>query len=390
MVCMTEERAAADFSTAVAVAREHLDSLMARTTDNLARMARPLSPEHNPVTADGASTPAAPVDVAALRRAALTTSHGLTGTQAVFTEEHTTFLADLGRDLRKSGVGTPHYEAVAEAAGRAVCDEFGYPYPGGAELTYRQAAELGIPDGLTELLHAVDDGIRIVALGAVEDDEAGVPASLPAEVVDVIHPTHAVTVVRLQARTRPPGWAGQALEVRTPASPTVWHQFASALPPNEHGFLEFHCPSSTVGVPEPGETWVVANPTGGLGIPQDWTGEVVMIALGAGLAALRALVLEVAERSDRPRIHLYWAVRTADELHEIDGLRGLDTGFPWFTFTPVVAAEGSCTAAETAVAEHPGRKVLTLVSGEDAASVAEQVRVLTEGGVDPTYIIAEP
>lgn len=402
MVPMTEERDAADLSTAVSEARRRIDSLTLRTTENLGHLLPALTPSHSPRHADGAAVPPAPLDVDTLQRDTLHAVDGLTGDRAEFTTEHTTLLADIGRELRKFGVTVEHYAAVAEAAGRAVCGEFGHPYPG-ADLTYRQSAELGIPDGVTELLHAVDNAIRIVALGAVEDDDAGIPASLAAEVLEVEQRTASVTVVRLQAQTLTPGWAGQALEVRTPSTPDVWHQFASALPPNEHGYLEFHCPSSVTGTaqtPQVGETWVVANPTGGLGVPRDWSGEVVMLALGGGLAALRALVLEMSGRPDRPGhpgpsgrpdVHLYWGVTDSTELHELDGLNGLASGFPWFTFTPVVLDEDHDTAAGAAVSDgriRPG--VLTLVSGEDAATVAEQVRLLTDAGADRSDIIAEP
>lgn len=398
MVPMTQERGRTtdldDLASTVQVARERIDSITARTRTHFTTLATPLAPDHSPSTAGGAAAPAAPVPREMLRRAVLHASNGLTGNQAEFGEHHTAQLAYLGRDLRKFGVTMQHYEAAAEAAGRAVCEEFGHPYPG-VDLTYRRAAELGIPDGLTELLQAVDNAVRIVALGAVEDDEAGVPASLSATVLEVAHRTAQTTVVRLQASSPETGWAGQTLEVRTPATPDEWQQYASALPPNQAGYLEFHCPASA-GEPEVGETWVVANPTGGLGIPtgDDAPSDVVMIAVNSGLAALRALVMEVSGADDPPPVHLFWGADTSRDLHGLTDLRGLERGFPWFTFTPVVTDEDHVTAAETALATtltaaHRGR-TLVLVSGENPDTVRDQVHVLTDAGVDPEQIIAEP
>lgn len=406
MVSMTDERgrAATDLAelgsleSTVRAARRRIDSITARARGHLTALASPLTPEHSPSTAHGTVLPPSPVPPAMLRRAVLYASEGIDDNQAEFTAEHTAYLADLGRDLRKYGVTVTHYEAAAAAAGRALCEEFGVPYPG-VDLTYRRAAELGIPDGLTELLQVVDDAVRIVALGAVEDDEAGVPASLSATVLEVLHRTAQTTVVRLQASSPETGWAGQALEVLTPSAPEVWHQYASALPPNPAGYLEFHCPASA-GEPEVGETWVVANPTGGLGVPTgaDTPAAVVMIALNTGLAALRSLVLDVATMDDPPPVHLFWGTDSSRDLHSLSDLRGLESGFPWLTFTPVVADEDHCTAAEAALA-HPSAPSLApphrdgtfvLVSGEDPASVGAQVRTLTDAGVDPEQIIAEP
>jgi NAD(P)H-flavin reductase len=398
MVPMTQERGRTtdldDLASTVQVARERIDSITARTRTHFTTLATPLAPDHSPSPAGGAAAPTAPVPREMLRRAVLHASNGLTGNQAEFGEHHTAQLAYLGRDLRKFGVTMQHYEAAAEAAGRAVCEEFGHPYPG-VDLTYRRAAELGIPDGLTELLQAVDNAVRIVALGAVEDDEAGVPASLSATVLEVAHRTAQTTVVRLQASSPETGWAGQTLEVRPPAAPDEWQQYASALPPNQAGYLEFHCPASA-GEPEVGETWVVANPTGGLGIPtgDDAPSDVVMIAVNSGLAALRALVMEVSGADDPPPVHLFWGADTSRDLHGLADLRGLERGFPWFTFTPVVTDEDHVTAAETALATtltatHRG-STLVLVSGEDPDTVRDQVHVLTDAGVDPEQIIAEP
>lgn len=406
MVPMTDERgrattdvAALDaLGPAVRSARTRIDGITARARDHLRTLTSPLAPDHSPATATGAAVPPAPVPPEMLRRAILHAADGIVAGQTAFTADHTADLADIGRDLRKYGVTLAHYEAAAEAAGRAVCEEFGVPYPG-VGLTYRRAAELGIPDGLTELLHVVDDAVRIVALGAVEDDEAGIPACLSATVLDVAHRTTRTTVVRLQASSPETGWAGQALEVRTPAMPDVWHQYASALPPNPAGYLEFHCPAAA-GEPEVGETWVIANPTGGLGVPTgaDSPATVVMIAVNTGLAALRALVLDLSSLDDPPPVHLFWGADTSRDLHSLGDLRGLEAGFPWLTVTPVVVDEDHVTAAEAALDAALGRTpgdgrrdgAFVLVSGDDPDTVRRQVRILTDVGVDPEQIIAEP
>lgn len=385
-------------STAVAATRRRIDAVVARTRthiDALAASAGPLTPAASPSTADGTVAPPAPLDRDLLRRAAWYAADNLTGDRAEFTGECTSWLADLGRDLRKYGVTTGHYGVAVEAVGRAVCDELDYPWPG-ADLTYRQAEQLGLPDGLTELLQAVDLAVRIVALGAVDDEDSGVPAAVSAEVLEVVPRTARVTVVRLQADNPRTGWPGQSLDVRTPARPDEWQQMASALPPNDDGYLEFHCTVDGDGtgaaLPQVGERWVVANPTGGLGIP-DSSGpsDVLMIAVNGGLAALRALVLDVAGRENRPQVRLYWQTESSRDLHDKQGLQNFDRAFPWLTTDVVVLDEDRRTAAEAAVSDGAAAAAgLVLVSADTPAAARRQLDVLTAAGVDPDTVIAEP
>ena len=414
MVRMTEEEpgrpdahsSLSSLSAAVDATRRRINTVAARTRSHLSELTaeHPLAPAASPVSADGTDSPPTPPDRTLFRNAARYAADSLTGERAGFTEECTSRLADLGRDLRKYGVTTDHYAVAVEAAGRAICEEFDYPWPG-ADLTYLRAEQLGLPDGLTELLQAVDLAVRIVALGAVDDEESGVPAAVSAEVLEVVPRTSRVTVVRLQADDPRTGWPGQSLDVRTPARPDVWQQLASALPPNEHGYIEFHCTADGTdgedAPPQVGERWVVANPTGGLGVPEGTDGtdstagtDVLMIAVNGGLAALRALVLDVSGREHRPRVRLYWQTDTSRDLHDKRGLENFDRGFPWLTVTVVVRDEDHLTAAEAAVADGAGQDGTTaglvLVSADTPAAAREQLDVLTAAGVDPDSVIAEP
>ncbi|MGO1891512.1 MAG: hypothetical protein ACTH16_13930, partial [Corynebacterium variabile] len=203
---------------------------------------------------------------------------------------------------------------------------------------------------------------------------------------------------------------------------------ASAIPPNRGGLLEFPFfhPADTPPEVSVGEHWVVANPTGGLELSADTP--TLMIALGAGLAPLRALILDASTRDTVPPVHLYWQVDNPDDLHEYTGMLGLAGVFGWLTFTPVVTdatATGDAawfdtpererftiysrpgpeqlvngeelrhgTAADVAVADNAGntwagRRVLVAGGPEDATAVNEAVSVLTAAGVDPAMITAE-
>lgn len=422
---------APDLSTlsgAVNATYDRLDDLVRVAQRHYSRLAPRIGDVPQPTTADGTVLPPHVPDVAWVRRAALTAADGLTITAngtANFDGNSTAFLADLGRDLRKDGITVAHVAAAAEALGRALCDLYNHSYPG-ADLTYQAAEQAGIPVGLTELLQTVDLGVRIAALGAVEDEDAGIPAAADAEVLEIQHRSPRVTVVRLTATPPQTGWAGQFLEVRTPAEPEQWRSAASAIPPNHGGLLEFPL-VHPVGAPPQvtvGEHWVVANPTGGLELSTDTP--TLMIALGAGLAPLRALILDASTHDTVPPVHLYWQVDNPDDLHEYTGLLGLAGVFDWLTVIPVVTDATATgdedwfatpererftiysrpgpeqlvngedlrhgTAAEVAVADNrqAGRRVLVAGGPEDATAVNEAVNALTAAGVDPAMITAEP
>jgi NAD(P)H-flavin reductase len=424
---------APDLSTlsgAVNATYDRLDDLVATAHGHYRRLAPPLGDVPQPTTVDGTSLPPHVPDVAWVRRAALTAADGLTVTAsgfANFDDSSTAFLADLGRDLRKNGITIEHVAAAAESLGRALCGLYNFPYPG-TDLTYQAAEEAGIPVGLTELLQTVDLGVRIAALGAVEDEDAGIPVASDAEVLEIQQRSPRITVVRLTATPPQTGWAGQFLEARSPGDPDRWQVVASSIPPNHGGLLEFPFfhPADTPPEVSVGEHWVVANPTGGLELSADTP--TLMIALGAGLAPLRALILDASTRDTVPPVHLYWQVDNPDDLHEYTGMLGLAGVFGWLTFTPVVTdatATGDAawfdtpererftiysrpgpeqlvngeelrhgTAADVAVADNAGntwagRRVLVAGGPEDATAVNEAVSVLTAAGVDPAMITAE-
>lgn len=332
-------------SDAVNATYDRIDDVADLALAHYRQTAPPVGGVPQPVTADGTVLPPRIPDAGWVRRAALVAAEGLTFTAsgtASFDAEHTAFLADLGRDLRKDGITVEHHTAAAEALGRALCEIYRQPYPG-VDLTYQAAEDAGLPAGLTELLQTVDLGVRITALGAVEDDDEGIPAAADAEVLEIQPRSPRVTVVRLSATPAQTGWSGQFLEVRSPGDPDHWRSVASSIPPNTEGFLEFALfhpvdrpPAVTVG-----EHWVVANPTGALELPDTPGADatpVTLVALGAGLAPLRALLLDASTRDAVPPVHLYWQVDHRDDLHEYAGLAGLAGIFGWLTVTPVVTA----------------------------------------------------
>lgn len=432
-----------NLSDTVNATYDRLDELHSLVHGIYRRTAPPLGRVPLPVTATGQVCPPLPPDSDWVFRAALVAAEGLVPTDsgaASFNGQSTEFLADLGRDLRKSGITLEHYTAMAAALSQGLCLLYNLPYPG-ADLTYRSAVEQGVPPGLTELLQTVELGVRIAALGAVDDEESGVPAAGDAEVLGVQRRSPRVTVVRFKASPPRTGWAGQFLEFRCPAEPGVWRSAASAIPPNLEGFVEFaffHDSDRPVQVTA-GEHWVVANPTGALEFParsEEHPAPVLIIAMKAGLSPVRALLLDASTRSTVPPVHLYWQVDHRIDLHEYAGLLGLSDAFTWLTVTPVITEDPGTedtdtedswfddperqrfraysdpdpglrdsgrpvrvgSAARIAVGEgshlaHWGsREPTVLVAGDpaDPDGVRDAVDVLTRAGVPTERIVAEP
>lgn len=67
-----------------------------------------------------------------------------------------------------------------------------------------------------------------------------------------------------------------------------------------------------------------------------WDGPTLMLAVGTGIAPLNAIVERLARTGHAAPVHLYWGVRTVDDLYLADHLRDLEQRLPWFRFVPVL------------------------------------------------------
>lgn len=233
------------------------------------------------------------------------------------------FLAQLGRDHRKYGVLPQHYEVIF----RALLAEFAVAMDGywdeDVEQTVAQAMMLTTG----------------VMRGAAET--AGMPALWQARVVEKYRITRDLAVIRLETDAKLRHTAGQYLEVHIPQRPKEWRHLSPSIPPNADGELEFHVravpggivSSAIVAETRPGDVWHFAQPHGTLHIEPDR--EVLMIAGGTGLAPLRALIIEMSQRADAPRTHIFYGVRYPGELYDLAVLRRIATTNPWLTITAV-------------------------------------------------------
>ncbi|MBC6794654.1 FAD-binding oxidoreductase [Corynebacterium sp. LK28] len=230
------------------------------------------------------------------------------------------FLVATGKDSRKFGVAAEHYAALESALVEAVGEH------------------IGVTKKLSDTINL---GCSLLAYGAIEDEEAAVPATSAAQVLEVLHPCDAIAVIRVQMDPPLPYWSGQHVEVRTPHTPQMWRALSPAIPYNEDGLVEFHVRAigpfsqGIVENTQVGEQWVVANPYGELQISGNKP--VVMVAGSTGLAPVRAILLELVQSGERPpMVQLFFGAQNPEELYEWKGLVGFEDAFDWLDLYLVV------------------------------------------------------
>ncbi|GAA2062633.1 FAD-binding oxidoreductase [Williamsia deligens] len=240
-------------------------------------------------------------------------------------------LSQLGRDHRKFGVTGAHYDVFC----RTLVDHL--------------AATTG-PD-LDDDIAAVTTQSMSLVTGVMRGaaQTAPGPATWQARVVKKHRLTRDLAVVRLVADDREHFLdafaAGQYVEVSVPQWPRVWRHLSPALPPNPNGHLEFHVRSvpggsvsaSIVGETAVGDVWTLAQGHGTLA-PMPGR-ETLMVAGGTGIAPLRALLVQMAQRADTCPTHLFWGTRYPGELYDALSLTGLAGVNPWLSVTVVSETE---------------------------------------------------
>jgi NAD(P)H-flavin reductase/hemoglobin-like flavoprotein len=239
-------------------------------------------------------------------------------------EEPVAFLAQLGRDHRKYGVMQRHYDSMQDAL-----------------LTTLRSHLIGSwDDRLGETAHDAVALIVGVMRGAA-DAEKG-PPYCDGTVIEHIHATRDVSVVRLQL-DRPLFYhPGQYVTVQIPQWPRRWRYLSPAIPADRSGGVEFHIRSVTggmvspaiVGETQPGDRWRLSNPHGGMHIERDG-GDVLMVAGSTGLAPLRTLIMDLTRWGDNPRVHLFFGARYPSELYDLQTLWQIASQNPWLSVTPV-------------------------------------------------------
>ncbi|MGK2880366.1 MAG: FAD-binding oxidoreductase [Mycobacterium sp.] len=239
-------------------------------------------------------------------------------------EEPVAFLAQLGRDHRKYGVTKDHYRTMRTALHTTLRSQFADDWDTALDDATGQALDLftGVMSGAAEA-------------------ETG-PPYVDGTVLETLRVTRDVLVVRLKLDRPLPFLPGQYVTVQVPQCPRRWRYLSPSIPPDPHGYIEFHVRSvpggmvsnAIVSETTPGMRWRMSNPHGALEVDRNG-GDVLMVAGSTGLAPLRAIVMDLARSAVNPRVHLFFGGRFPCELYDLQTLWEVATHNPWLSVTPV-------------------------------------------------------
>jgi NAD(P)H-flavin reductase/hemoglobin-like flavoprotein len=244
----------------------------------------------------------------------------------------TAFLEGLGRDHRKFGAVTEHYEAVG-ASLLATLEYFSGP-SWTPELSSDWAAAY--------------DLIGSVMIAAARADEDLRPPWWRGMVVAQERRSYDVSVLHVQPEPALDYVAGQSVAIECQSRPRLWRYYSMANAPRQDGLLEFHIrliDGGAVSMALTGQTAVgtelrLGPPVGVLTLkePRPDRG-LLLIAGSTGLAPLKAIVDQLTTLPQPPDVHLFFGARRADGLYDLDSLQKMAAEHPWLTVTPSVSAD---------------------------------------------------
>lgn len=291
-------------------------------------------------------------------------------------DELVPFLQQLGRDHRKFGVLTQHYDAVGGALLGAIEHFAGDAFTPKVKAAWTEA--YGIVAGAMRTAAAAERG----------------PASWLGRVLDHQRLGWDLARITVQTSEAIPYRAGQYVSVETPQRPRLWRYLSPANAPRRDGTLEFHVRAvgngwvsrALVAHSRVGDTWRIGPPMGRMSVEQDARTPMLMVAGGTGMAPIKSLLEDFAQRPTRvPPTQLFVGGRTWDDLYDFDALRKMSYDNDWLNVVPVVEREDERGGAERgtladvvtrygAWADHN-----TLVCGSPAMIRATVSRMLVAG-----------
>jgi NAD(P)H-flavin reductase/hemoglobin-like flavoprotein len=246
------------------------------------------------------------------------------------------FLQDLGRDHRKFNVLAAHYPAVGESL-IATLKHFS-----GAEWTPElQQTWLDAYGVIAEVMQA-----------AAEADTS--PASWNARVIGYERRAVGTAVIRVSPEQPLSYRPGQSVALECPDRPRLWRYYSIANAPRLDGTLDFHVSIvdggavSTAMVTRPPQWVRLGPPVGNCTCDETSRRPVLMAAGGTGLAPLKAIIEQVSQRADPPRIAVFFGGRTRGDLYDLTDLQKMAARWPHLSVTPVTeVASGTDCATGT-------------------------------------------
>ncbi len=251
-------------------------------------------------------------------------------------DELVPFLHQLGRDHRKFGVFSEHYDAVGAALLGAISTFSGPAWTPDVERAW------------TDAYSSVADAMRTAA-----DAERG-PASWLGRVCEHRRIGWDLALITMQVADPIPYRAGQYVSVETPQRPRLWRYLSPANAPRADGTLDFHVRAvnngwvsrAIVAHSKVGDTWRIGPPMGRMHIDPTSGRDVLMVVGGTGMAPIKALLEDLAQRPDPPHTQVFVGGRTWEDLYDFATLRNLSYRNAWLDVIPVVEQDESGSGAE--------------------------------------------
>ncbi|WP_443333800.1 globin domain-containing protein [Streptomyces sp. CB02923] len=245
------------------------------------------------------------------------------------TDYLTEYLSHLGRGHRKYGTLPEHYPAVGECLLTALARY--------APGTWHPEAEAAWVRAYTT--------ISQIMIDAAAENEAVAPAWWQAEVVSHELRTPDIAVVTVRPDQPYPFLAGQYTSVETPWWPRIWRHYSFAAAPRSDGLLSFHVKAVPAGWvsnamvhrARPGDVIRLGSPSGSMTVDHTTDNGLLCLGGGTGIAPIKALVEDVAERGRRRPMEVFYGARSGHDLYDLDTLLRLEQSHPWLSVRPVVA-----------------------------------------------------
>jgi NAD(P)H-flavin reductase/hemoglobin-like flavoprotein len=259
------------------------------------------------------------------------------------------FLEGLGRDHRKFGALTEHYEAVGASLLATLQYYSGPAWTPELQADWKSAYEV----------------VSACMIAAAQADEQLRPAWWHGTIVAHERRAFDVSVLHVQPEPALSFLPGQSVAIECPSRPRLWRYYSIANAPREDGQLEFHVRLIDGGAVSmaltdhtvAGSEVRLGPPIGVLTLKEPVPDRSLLLVAGStGLAPLKAIVDQLTSQSQPPSVHLFFAARKADGLYDLDGLQKMAAEHSWLTVTPVVTAdprfEGETGSIPDVVARH--------------------------------------
>ncbi|MEU9110658.1 globin domain-containing protein [Streptomyces sp. NPDC048483] len=241
----------------------------------------------------------------------------------------TDYLSHLGRGHRKYGTLPDHYPAVGECLLSSLSR---YATSSWSEET--EAAWVRAYTAISQIM-----------IDAAAENEAVAPAWWQAEVVSHELRTPDIAVVTVRPDQPYPFLAGQYTSLETPWWPRVWRHYSFASAPRSDGLLSFHVKAVPAGWvsnamvhrARPGDVIRLGAPAGSMTVDHTTRNGLLCVGGGTGIAPIKALVEDVAERGIRRPVDVFYGARSDHDLYDIDTMLRMEQEHPWLSVRPVVA-----------------------------------------------------